>query len=264
MSCLTATKAPRVDIVFDQYKSPSIKDYERNLRNETTSIDFNISGPMQVRPNDFNKGLKNIKFKQALVTFLIEHWRQPEMVPFIGQTIINLNYDFYYSYRLENNNIIQTGDDNLYSQNHEEADTKLVYHACQLESESTTNVLIKSCDTDIPIIMLGNMDNLKCERLNIYMEYGAANKKRTLNLIHLYIRLFVQVYPGFMLLRGAIIIHLIRQNPDYQKALTDLGNSKIPGLQYETFATLEKFVCELYGHKNFSDISTLREVLPYV
>lgn len=273
MSCLTATKAPRVDIVFDQYKSPSIKDYERNLRNEANSMDFNISGPMQVRPTDFNKGLKNIKFKQALVTFLIDHWRQPEMVPFIGQTIINLNYDFCYSYKLENDNIIQTIDDDLYCENHEEADTKLVYHACQLESELTTNVLIKSCDTDILIIMLGNMENLKCDSLNIYMEYGAANKKRTLNLTQLYIELGPTVctsLPGFHALTGCDYnpsffkkgkkrpYQLIKQNLDYQKALTDLGNSKIPGLQYETFATLEKLVCELYGHKNISDINKVR------
>ncbi|CAH1108434.1 unnamed protein product [Psylliodes chrysocephalus] len=123
MSCLTATKAPRVDIIFDQYISPSIKDYERNLRNEENSIDFNINGPMQIRKTYFNKELKNIKFKQTLVIFLIEHWRYPEMVPFIVQTVIILNYDFCYSYKLESNNIVQTINDNLYCENHEEADT---------------------------------------------------------------------------------------------------------------------------------------------
>lgn len=96
-----------------------------------------------------------------MVTFLIENWRQPEMVPFIGQTTINVNYDFCYTCRLENNNIVQTIDHNLNCENHEEVDTKLVYHACQLETESTTNVLIKSCGTDVLIIMLDNMENLK-------------------------------------------------------------------------------------------------------
>lgn len=34
MSILTATHAPRVDIIFDQYFSPSIKGYERSRRHE--------------------------------------------------------------------------------------------------------------------------------------------------------------------------------------------------------------------------------------
>ncbi|KAK9876448.1 hypothetical protein WA026_012761 [Henosepilachna vigintioctopunctata] len=276
MSCLTATKAPRVDIVFDQYVSPSIKDYERNLRKEENSIDFNINGPMQVRPTDFNKELKNIKFKQALVTFLIEHWHDPEMVPFIGQTIINLNYDCCYSYKLDNNNIVQTINNDLCCENHEEADTKLVYHACQLENESAANVLIKSCDTDVLIIMLGNMDYLKSESLNIYMEYGAANKRRILNVTQLHIELGPTVcasLPGFHAITGCDYnpsffkkgkkrpFQIVQNNLDYQKALTDLGKSDVSELhelQYEAFATLEKFVCELYGYKDLADINNAR------
>jgi hypothetical protein len=62
MKTLTATKAPRVDIIFDQYFSPSIKHYERALRNEVNSMDFKITGPMQVRSTNFSKELNNIKF----------------------------------------------------------------------------------------------------------------------------------------------------------------------------------------------------------
>ncbi|CAD6229795.1 GSCOCG00012136001-RA-CDS, partial [Cotesia congregata] len=91
LKSITATSAPRVDIIFDQYFSPSIKDYERTLRCEMNDLDFKITGPMQVRPVDFNKELKNIKFKQAFVTFLIDHWATQEMAPLIGETIINLN-----------------------------------------------------------------------------------------------------------------------------------------------------------------------------
>lgn len=58
MSTLIATRAPRVDIIFDQYFTPSIKDYERARRNEQNSIDFNITGPSQTRPTDFIKELK--------------------------------------------------------------------------------------------------------------------------------------------------------------------------------------------------------------
>ncbi|EZA55346.1 hypothetical protein X777_04800, partial [Ooceraea biroi] len=82
MQILTSTRAPRIDIIFDQYFSPSIKDYERAKRNEQDNMEFIISGPEQVRPTDFTKELQNIKFKDALVNFLIEHWASDEMVPF--------------------------------------------------------------------------------------------------------------------------------------------------------------------------------------
>lgn len=66
MSLLTATHATRVDIIFDQYFSPSIKDYERAKRQEVRNIYYFITGPQQVRPVDFMKELRNIQFKEAL------------------------------------------------------------------------------------------------------------------------------------------------------------------------------------------------------
>lgn len=67
------TKYPgqRTDVIFDQYWSPSIKDNERSLRLETVQMQFIISRPEQVRPTDFSKELKNIRFKEALIDFLL-------------------------------------------------------------------------------------------------------------------------------------------------------------------------------------------------
>lgn len=87
---VTQLKAPRYDVIFDQYFFPSIKDYERSLTQESTQLDFNITGPDQVRPSDFLKELKNIRFKQALVDFFIQHWAIDEMVPFIGNSQVLL------------------------------------------------------------------------------------------------------------------------------------------------------------------------------
>ncbi|OXU16633.1 hypothetical protein TSAR_013301 [Trichomalopsis sarcophagae] len=59
------------------------QDYERSLRGGT-SIDYIISGPEQIRPADFNKELRNNKFKEALVKFLITDWENNEMATFIA------------------------------------------------------------------------------------------------------------------------------------------------------------------------------------
>lgn len=184
MSILTATHAPRVDIIFDQYFSPSIKDYERAQRHEVRNIKYLITGPEQVRPVDFIKELRNIQFKEAFVDFLITHWSTNEMTEFIGNTIVNLNYKECHTYSVHNNSVISYVNDNLSCQHHEEADTKIIYHICQMDND-VSDVLIKTSDTDILIVMLGNMDHLCNNNLKIYMEYGTMNSTKWINISEL-------------------------------------------------------------------------------
>lgn len=125
-------------------------------------------------------------------------------------------------------------------------------------------------DTHVLITMLDNMDNLKSDGKNIYMEYGVANKKRTLNVTQLHIELGPAVcvnLPGFHAITRCDYnpalskkgkkkpFQILKNNSDYQKALADIGMLYILGLQYEILATLEKFFCELYGYKNFTNIN---------
>ncbi|GBP07905.1 hypothetical protein EVAR_71541_1 [Eumeta japonica] len=60
------TKYPgqRIDVIFDQYWSPSIKDNERSLRSESIQMQYIIAGPEQVRPTDFSKELKTSDLKK--------------------------------------------------------------------------------------------------------------------------------------------------------------------------------------------------------
>lgn len=49
---LCSTNATEIHLVFDRYLTPSIKDSERQNRQEF-DVPFNISGPQQTRPTDF-------------------------------------------------------------------------------------------------------------------------------------------------------------------------------------------------------------------
>ncbi|GFU50298.1 uncharacterized protein TNCV_301311 [Trichonephila clavipes] len=94
-------KSPCIDIVFDQYLTPSIKDCEHLRRNETAST---VSiGPNRIRHHNFAGELKNSQFKEALVKFFIDHWANDNMHPFIGNKTIYLSFDKCYSYRVVNN-----------------------------------------------------------------------------------------------------------------------------------------------------------------
>ena len=67
------SSSQRIDVVFDRYVSPSIKDYERETRadGEATNRPYVISGADQKRPHDFVKSLRNNNFKTALVRYLL-------------------------------------------------------------------------------------------------------------------------------------------------------------------------------------------------
>lgn len=121
-------KSIRIDIVFDQYFSPSIKDFERSRREEgTTPVSI---GPNQVRPHNFAAELKNIQFKEALVNFFIDHWDSEDMVLFIGNKNIYVSYDKCYSYKVWNNKVIKTTEESLSCEEHEEADSRKDYFSC--------------------------------------------------------------------------------------------------------------------------------------
>lgn len=127
------------------------------------------------------------------------------MVPFFGNTLVNLNYDYCYSYAVENNSIEMKINHDMSCENHEEADTKIVHHVCKLDAELTTNVLIRSYDTDVLIIMLGNMDHLQSDNLKIFMQYGTGNAIRYINITNLYIELGQSLcasLPGFHAITG--------------------------------------------------------------
>lgn len=175
-----------------------------NERHEVRNIKYLIPGPEQVRPVDFIKELRNIEFKKALVDFLIIHWSTNEMAEFIGNTILNLNYKECPTYSVHNNSVMHYINDDLTCQHHEEADTKIIYHTCEMDT-NVSDILIKSSDTDILIIMLGNMDHLRNKSLNIYMEYGTMNSKKWINISGLHMKLgslLCQSLPGFNPLTG--------------------------------------------------------------
>lgn len=95
-------------------------------------MDFRISGPQQVRPSDLAKELKNIRFKESLVKFLITNWSDQEMADIIDGRTINMNHDRCYQYSVEDGTAKQVINENLTCQEHEEKDTKIVYHVCQV------------------------------------------------------------------------------------------------------------------------------------
>lgn len=165
LQSLVNNSANHVAIIFDRYFTPSIKDCEHTLRGTIDNKDFKITGPQQTRTSDFAKDLKNIKFKEALVKFLIDHWADDQMASIIGDKTIYLNHDLCYVYSATDNRVTRDIDYDLSCEDHEEAHTKIVFFICQIKKEAV--VTIRTSDTDIAVIMLANMDCI-CKHLLEY------------------------------------------------------------------------------------------------
>lgn len=166
--CSSSTK--RIDVIFDVYRQPSIKATEHVLRN-SFSNDFTINGSEQIRPNDLRKELRNERFKTALVNFIIQHWASDAAAEIIGRRVVLVNFDQCYKYVAKDGHVTRTIEDDLSCPGHEEADTKIIYHLCHIDSES--DVVIRGSDTDVLVIMFANICNLLSE-LRIWMDFGTG------------------------------------------------------------------------------------------
>ena len=267
LSSISQMKSVRIDIIFDQYFSPSIKDCERLRREEATSP---VSiGPNQIRPHNFAAELKNIPFKEALVNFFIDHWDSEDMVPFIGNKNIYLSFNKCYSYKVLDNKVIKTIEESLSCEEHEEADSRIIYHICQIDFEA--EIVIRCSDSDILIILLGNMDHLNSS-LKLWINMGVGNHQRYINVNDAYRILgdsLSKALPCFHALTGCDYtpaffrkgkvrpFKLLEKSKEYQLACENIITDDDKTLE-TSFKTLEKFICEIYGVKNFSDINDVR------
>lgn len=267
LQTITKYKAHRIDVLFDRYMHPSIKDYEHGLR-QACSNNYVIAGPEQARPTDFMKELQNNNFKEALVQFLIQHWASDEFVPYIGNKSVNINYDFCYNYKTESNKVVRTVDYHLSCQSHEEADTKIIYHVSKINDAS--NILIRCSDTDVLVILLGNMMHFEvCHK--IWMEVGVGNSQRYVDVSKLYMKLGISLsraLPGFHAFTGCDYnpsffrkgknkpFKLLKSFEDYQRAFGDLGDRDVE--TSTVFPVIEEFVCRMYSVKHVDTVNEAR------
>jgi len=270
LQILASYNASCVHVVFDRYWSPSIKDYERSLRGGSDSThEYVISGPDQARTHDFAKELRNDRFKEALVRFLISHWQSNDVAAFIGNKTISLNFINCYSFSVVNGNVVKTEKLDFFCSSHEEADTKIIYHASKINSGST--VVVKCSDTDIVIIMLGNLHKIKAK---IYIECGVSRSRHIINVNALHELLgldLCKALPGFHAFTGCDYnpaffkkgkkrpFQILAKNEEFQQAFASLGDT---GIDIDnTFAKIEAFVCSMYGYETQKKINNVRYLM---
>lgn len=274
LQMVTQLQALRIDVIFDQYFTPPIKDYEHSQRFESAQLEYIITGPEQSRPSDFTKELKNSNFKEALVDFFILHWATDEMASFIGNKIIHVNFRKCHSFTVNNSNkVVSSIDEELSCPEHEEADTKIIYHACNINYPA--NIVIRNVDTDIVATMLAHMHHLKNDSF-ILMLTGTGNNLRYVDLTKVHAELgesVCQSLPGFHAITGCDYnpalfrkgklkpYKLLKKSNESQKAFIKFGDSELienKDEQENVFNIIQRFICNIYNVRNIIDVDAVR------
>ena len=250
--------ASRIDIVFDVYRDHSIKNAERGHR-ETGTLQFRwIIGNQTIK--QYAAFLSSSNNKLELIKFLVSRWKTN--CSYIGNTEVNVAFD---------ESCIQLGNGNntnveQLSCNHEEADTRLLFHAKKI-SESFRRIIIYTPDKDVFLIALGVSSQISG---NLFITTGTQNKARIICLSKvkeaLQIKYDLQdmdfVSKALLGLHGFTgcdtisafsgkgkvkPLQLMLKNIAYFDLFASIGGE--PELLEDLFRVVQKFICVLYGHK---------------
>ena len=211
--------------------------------------------------------LKNVYFKEELVRFLIDDWQSTEMVPFIGNKTVFVNYESCFKFQVIDQKIIRSEIVELSCPEHEEADTKMIYHVCKIEDAA--NVTIRCSDTDVLIIILSNMMFVKT-RVKISMHVGTGNKQRFINVNELHQHLgnsLCLALPVFHALTGCDFnpcffrkgksrpFSILQRSEKYTEAFANLH---VNNLDATIINVIEEYICQIYGFKKITNINQAR------
>lgn len=265
-------KGNEIHIVFDKLVRPSIKDIERDKRANLyeRSTQFLIQGSEQQRPSDFMKAMRNDNFKQSLIKFLCDFWQNDMFVEIVSNKTIyaNCNDDCYKFTVVEGHmqiNIVDT-----FKCFHEEADSRIIYHLSKIEEN--TNVVVRGADTDILIILLGNLHKIN-KNVNIWMEVGVASKNtcRFVDVNAIFNKLgssMCKSLPAFHSLTGCDYtasfsrkgklkpLGILKKDQKLQEVFGTFGYNA--SLSKEQIESVERFICAMYGKPNLSNINDAR------
>lgn len=165
-----------------------------------------------------------------------------------------------------NGSVVRTQNPDYFCPSHEEADTKIVYHASKINSDC--KVVVKCSDTDIVVIMLGNLHEITAK---IYIECGASESRHVIdvNALHTLLGLdLCKALPGFHAMTGCDYkpaffrkgkqrpFKLLGEKEKLQRAFASLGDTSIDinGI----FAEIESFICSMYGFESLKKIDDVR------
>lgn len=269
-------EAKRIDFVCDTYNAPSIKDVEHASRSHGRESTYCITGSDQKRPKDWSEALKSSSFKTAFFQFLALEWRDQSRTDILAGHVIYLALEeVCYRYTVEDAEL-RCVDVPGYHCQHEEADTRIIYHLIKItEEDPELNVVARCNDTDILILLLYHC-RLRQQTPNAWMDAGLTGKntRRYINIHQLLEQMrpeVVEALPGLHALTGSDYTaafmnkgkvrpyNLMCKSANHADTLAQLGEETT--VNDELLRGVESFVCGLYGYPDQTSVNTVRHLI---
>ncbi|XP_071963322.1 uncharacterized protein [Antedon mediterranea] len=149
------------NVVWDRYISSSIKESTREKRGKGVRLKVEPKTKTPVKWKDF---LLNSKNKEELFLYLSE---------LVEQQSFTDNKNVYIT---KGTSVISKGN-NMSNSTQEEADTRIVIHLVHSLEHGARQIMVRTVDTDIIIILIGQFFNL-CHRfpeLKLWVAFGTGN-----------------------------------------------------------------------------------------
>ena len=257
-----------IHFVSDKWIEPSIKDCEREDRGSLREV-YSIKGPAQIRPSDWGEALINKSFKESLIGFLTEAWKDDSCARILKNKTVYANYNNWcYKYRAENGVTISTEQDQFCS-SHEEADNRMFFHLNRALPGST--VVMQTDSTDSLVIALGYKHFYNTLEIWLEARVQGKNNLRFINVNSIYSELgetLCEALPACQALTGCDytasffkkgkvrLLKLLKKDTDAEIVLKEL--STLEEIDENTISTIEGYVCKIYARKNICKVSDIR------
>ena len=167
-----AARYDRIDVVCDCYFEDSLKNQTRDGRGSGDTVTFDRNTKF---PSDFkNNFLKNNKNKNRLNEFLADEFMQQysggkSFVVTKGELVLS-NIDSL------------AGDSSLSPNSAEEADQKLVRHALQCVRSGVRNIVVRTVDTDVILLLVAYRHSEANTASNVFAWMAAGKETSYYNI----------------------------------------------------------------------------------
>ena len=229
-----------------------------------------MKGPAQKRPTNWLDALKNNTFKESLIRYLVQAWKDPSFGPILKNKIFYANFNNT-CYRCVNSegSMLCEEEEELYG-SHEDADSRMFFYLDHISGPS--NVAIRTDDTDCLVVALG-CKHLFDQKVNIWIEAGVQSKNnlRYININKIYHQLgetLRKALPAYHALTGCDYsasfcrkgkvqpCKILKKDAQTQGVFGKLANME--GLDETSEEVIEKYICKVYGKKHIDKVNDVR------
>ena len=140
--------------VVDTYPDVSIKQAQQRHRENVLggALHYTIRSGSQRVPTQFKRALRSGPYKEELLRFFLKEWSDDDYTQHIGDRVVYVTASVECFQLKIGNGSMQCVPQVDLACSHEEADTRLLFHAKHASVESDEPIIIRSPDTDVLVL----------------------------------------------------------------------------------------------------------------